>query len=639
MAESLFVIDAYAHIYQFFYAIRGLSGPDGEPVNAVYGFARLVENLRNKYGPDYMAVAFDGPGRLLRHDIYEDYKANRPPMPEDLERQIPLIRELLSAQEIPQLAAEGYEADDVLAAVAREAAGQGIETVIVTTDKDAEQLIDEQTRVLHIHKDRELMLGPAELREQKGLEPCQVVEMMALCGDTTDNIPGVPGIGPKTALKLIRQFGSVRNLYGNLDQIKSDKLRQKLEEHRDDVELAARLVKLEPDIPIDFDVDQCRLSETVPEAALRFYRALGFRSLMGGDARAKAPEAGQSSLLAAEAETAPPDTLETQAKQYEAVTTREALARLASALGDQDVISVDLETTSLRPRRARIVGLAFSWRPHQGAYVATAGPKGEECCSVEEALEVLTPILEADAPAKVGQNLKYDIAVLKNYGVELGGLQCDAMVCSYLLRPARRGHGLDALARRHLNYETVKIDELIGTGAEQRTMDAVPIRKVVPYACEDADVALQLCQVLTRELEEQGLWDLFERLEMPLVPVLAQMEWVGVRVDGGQLTEMSTEFAGRLRELQRDIFREAGRELNVNSPQQLSTVLFDELGLPPPRGKRRTTGYSTASDVLTGLKDEHPIADYVLRHQEQSDPDQFHQPPGTGSGINPQAGS
>jgi DNA polymerase-1 len=309
-------------------------------------------------------------------------------------------------------------------------------------------------------------------------------------------------------------------------------------------------------------------------------------------------------------------TIETTTKDYGAVTDLDGLRALAATLAEQHTIAVDLETTSLEPRNARIVGFAFSWAADQGRYVATAGPEGTEVCPLQEAIELLRPVLEADRPAKCGQNLKYDMAVLENVGIELGGVVCDSMVASYLLRPADRSHGLDALARRHLGYETVKISELIGKGADQTTMDRVPVSKAAPYACEDADVAFQLATMLTDRLHEDDLWELFETLEMPLVPVLADMEWRGVRVDMAQLRGLSTEFAEELGGLERDIHRQAGHEFNINSPQQLSKVLFEELKLPAPRGGRRTTGYSTASDVLESLREEHAIARLVLRYRE-----------------------
>ncbi|MFO7959296.1 MAG: DNA polymerase I [Candidatus Brocadiia bacterium] len=610
MPETLFAIDAYSHIYQFFYAIKGLTGPDGEPVNALYGFARMVEKIREEYDPEYFVVAFDAPGELERRKVYEEYKAGRPPMPDPLQSQIPLIKELLQAHGIPCLSSEGHEADDLLATLAERAAENDINSVLVTTDKDAEQLINEHTAVLHIHKDRETLLDPETLAEEKGIEPWQVVEVMALAGDSTDNIPGVPGIGPKTALKLIREYGDVETLYEHLDEVSGPKTRQNLAEHRQDVELARQLVTLKRDVPIEIDWNACRDDGGDAKKVDRFYRAVGFHSL-----RAEDPAPGGQMSLFAEKE---PLTLEAADKDYTTLTDPGEVRALAERLAGLDEFAVDLETTSLQPRDARIVGLAFSWEPHQGVYVATAGPRGEQTCALEEALAALGPLLEAETPRKLGQNLKYDMAVLRNYGIRLGGLHCDSMVASYVLDPASRAHNLDALSSRWLNYRPVKIGEIIGEGKTQKRMDQVPVSRVGPYACEDADLALQLSRLLEERLRREELWDLFEQLEAPLVPVLAEMEWTGIKVDTARLEALSEEFAGRLAELEATIHEEAGEEFNVNSPQQLSTILFEKLGCPTPRNARTTTGYSTASDILTDLKDEFPIAQHVLEYRELS---------------------
>jgi len=610
MSETLFAIDAFSHIYQFFYAIKGLTGPDGEPVNALYGFARMVKKIREEYDPDYLVVAFDAPGELERRQVYEQYKAGRPPMPEPLQSQIPLIKQLLEAHGIPCLSAEGHEADDVLATLAEQAAERDLNNVLVTTDKDAEQLINEHTAVLHIHKDREMLLDQETLAQQKGIEPWQVVEIMALAGDPTDNIPGVPGIGSKTALKLIRDYGDVETLYEHLDEVSGPKTRQNLAEHREDVELARKLVTLKRDVPVEIDWNACRDDSIDTDAVDRFYRAVGFHSL-----RAAQPSRGGQMPLFAEKE---PVTLETTNKDYRTLTNPDEVRALARRLAELDELAVDLETTSLQTRAARIVGLAFSWQPHQGVYVATAGPKGEKVCPLEEALAALRALLEAETPRKLGQNLKYDMAVLRNYDIRLGGLHCDSMVASYVLDPVSRAHNLDALSNRWLNYRPVKIAEIIGQGKSQKRMDHVPVSRVGPYACEDADLALQLCRVLEDRLRRENLWDLFEQLEAPLVPVLADMEWTGIKVDTARLETLSEEFTGSLAELEAKIHREAGEEFNVNSPMQLSTILFEKLGCPAPRNARTTTGYSTASDVLTDLKDEYPIAEYVLDYRELS---------------------
>jgi DNA polymerase-1 len=618
MAQKLFAVDAFAHIYQFFYAIKGLTGPDGEPVNAVYGFARMLQQIMREYGPDYLVVAFDGRGKLERKKLYSEYKANRKPMPPALERQIPVIEQLLDVLKVPKLSADGQEADDVLATLAARASEEGIQTVIVTTDKDAEQLIDEDTRVLHIHKDGQAMLDADALVAAKGITPQQVVDMLSLAGDSSDNVPGVPGVGPKTALELIQQFGSVEDLYERLDEVPSEKTRQRLAEHREDVRTAAELVTLNRRVPLELDWESCRAGGADSEEVRRFYAALGFRSLLDEQAPTHPGSSEQGSLFDTRGPEAALDSIATVQKDYSTVSDVGALRALVAELERQPEVAVDLETTSLEPRRAAIVGISFSWRPHQGVYVAVAGPKGAAVCPAELALSLLKPVLEARAPQKTGQNLKYDISVLKNYSVEVGGLAGDSMVASYLLHPSSRSHGLDALARRHLSYSPVPIDELIGKAGRQITMDQVPIEKVAPYSCEDADLALQLSRKLAEELKHEDLWDLFVELELPLVPVLADMEWQGIRVDTAQLQSLSAEFSGKLSELEQMIYKEAGQQFNINSPQQVSVVLFEKLKLPAPRGRRTAKGYSTAVSVLEDLRKDHPVVDFMLQYRELS---------------------
>jgi len=619
MPERLFLIDAHAHIYQAFYAIRGLTGPDGEPVNAVYGFAKMLRKIRKEHDPDYVAVVFDPPGKVFRHKMYEDYKATRKPMPDELRRQLPVIREMLQAQGIPALMTENFEADDVMASAARVAAEHGVASVLVTTDKDAEQLIDDMTTVLHMHKDREVWLDPPGLEELKGLTPRQVVDLMSLAGDATDNVPGVRGIGPKTAAKLIKEFGSVENLYANLDKVGSATTRKRLEENRDAVELSRRLVLIDRKAPVELDLEKCRPPAAEPRQAVEFYRALGFESLI--DTAPAAPVATQASLFGAEAKEGTAAGLQdvhSHKKDYRTLRTRKDVRALADELRKHAPFCVDLETTGLDPHTVDIVGLAFSWSAHQGVYVATAGPKGEKVCPAGDALAELKPLLQDAEVGKIGQNLKYDMQVLKRYDVALRGIVCDTMVASYLLEPSERGHGLDALALRHLGYRTVKISELIGKGRDEILMSSVPVERVAEYACEDADVTFQLAEKLMAGLGEFELLGLFRDLELPLVSVLAEMEWRGVKINGDELGALSGEFEKEMAQLQERIYEEAGAEFNVASTKQLSEVLFGKLKLPRPAGKARTTGYSTDSDVLDGLAAEHAIARDLLRWREVS---------------------
>ena len=624
MAKRLFLVDGFAHCYQAFYAIKSLTGSDGEPVNAVYSFARMLKKIRRDFQPDYLAVVFDPPGKVFRHEIYEDYKATRKPMPGELQRQLPIIREMLRRQGIPVLVVEGYEADDVMGTAARQAAKQDVASVLVTTDKDAEQLIDGMTSVLHMHKDRQVLLDGQTLKQKEGIEPSQVVDVMALAGDPSDNVPGVPGIGPKTAARLISRFGSVENIYSNLDKVENESLRKRLTEHRDKAALSRRLVLIDSQVPFELDLEECR-SDRQDSAELReFFHALGFRSLLDEDApyQPSAPTlpARQGALFDGPAvETGEPVAdIQTLKKDYKVIRDLAGVRELCGTLRRHAPFSLDLETTSLEPHQARIVGIALSWHPHQGVYVATAGPAGEKVCPVEEAIGVLKPILEDPDVGKIGQNLKYDMQVLKNYDVELRGIVCDAMIASYLLNPSEKGHGLDALALRHLNYMSIKITELIGEGRHQLTMDRVPVDRVAQYSCEDADVAYQLSRMLMEELAGQELLPLFRDLELPLIPVLASMEWHGVKIDESQLKDVSEEFDKELDELQELIFKAAGERFNLNSPRQLSLVLFERMKLPRVRGRTRTTGHSTDSQVLEEIARVHPIGKYLLRWRELS---------------------
>ena len=625
MPERFFLIDGHAHCYQMFFAIRGLTAPDGEPVNAVYGFARLLRKLHKQYQPDYLAVAFDPPGKVFRHEAYEQYKATRKPMPDELQRQMPLIEEMLSVHRIPALTVENYEADDVMGSAAKMLAEMNIQTVLVSTDSDVEQLLDGMTFVLHLHRDREVFLDEEKLKEQEGIRPFQVVELRALAGDQSDNVPGVPGIGPKRAAMLIEQFGTVENIYANLDQVESEDLRGRLAQNKAQAELSRQLVTIKCDVPIKLPLDRCRVGQADPAEVQSFYHSLGFQSLLSEapSSVATLPDVARQRTLFPpdEAPDLPPgeyESIDTVEKDYHVIRETGELQKLAAELANQECFVVDLETTSLTRRNAEIVGFAFSWAPHRATYVATAGPAGETVCPLQETLHVLRPVLEDASTGKIGHNLKYDISVLKNYGMVLRGLMCDTMVASYLLRPAERGHGLDALSERLLNYKKIKTEELIGSGRSQVPMNKVSVERVGRYACEDADVTLQLSRDLIPQLKSEELWHLFVELELPLVQVLAEMEWQGIKVDQGQLSAISEQFEVELSQLRDDIFGAAGEEFNINSPKQLSVILFEKLKLPVPANKKRETGYSTDSSVLTGLKQHHPVAGHLLKYRELS---------------------
>ncbi len=624
MSDKFFLVDAHSYLYQAFFAIRGLTDPAGEPVNAVYGFARMLQKLIKDYNPDYLAVATDLPGKVFRHEIYEDYKATRKPMPEALVRQIPLAYEMLEKYEIPLLTADNYEADDVMASAAKQASKEGLDAVLVTTDKDVEQVIDEKISVLHIHKNKEIVLDVDGLRKKHGIEPWQVVEMMSLAGDSSDNIPGVPGIGPKTALKLLKQFRSVDNLYENIDKVSSDSIKTKLQKNHDLVRLSRRLVTVETDLPLEIDYESCRLSDAPPETALRFFQALGFRSLADGAKTQRRNKKSHQGMLFdnSDAETdslgVEPENIDSVENSYQVIRTLDGLRSVLEKIKDKKVFAIDLETTSLDPHEAELVGVALSWRAHQGVYAAMKGPEGEEVCPLQESLNLLKDILDNPRVGKVGQNLKYDIMVLKSYGLNMKGVVCDTMVASHLLNPSERSHSLEALSLRCLNYRPVEIEELVEGEKNKLRMDKVSVEKVTRYACEDADLAYRLYELLYPELKGRGLLEVLKKIELPLIHVLADMEWLGIKINRNYLEELGREFDLALQDLQKKIYYMAGTEFNINSPQQLSEVLFQRLKLPVPKGKKRNTGYSTDQKVLTELAAEHEIADDLLRWRRLS---------------------
>ncbi len=620
MPEKIFIIDAHSYLYQAFYAIRGLTAPDGEPVNAVYGFARMLQKLIREYRPDYLAVATDLAGEVFRHDIYKDYKATRKPMPEALVRQIPVAYEMLRKYGIPLLSAERYEADDVLGSAARLAASKGLEAVLVTTDKDVRQLINENIKVLHVHKQKEIMLDPKTFAEKYGVEPEQVIDMMSLSGDSSDNIPGVPGVGPKTALKLILQFGSVTKLYENLHQVKSDSMRRRLSENREMVELSRRLVTIEDGLSLNVDLEACRVAQRPPEELKQFFKALGFRSLSEDEGPGQGGNStGQGMLFDTEKESAEENIhgdIRSTETSYTLVNSTSGLRDLKERLRANGSFSIDLETTSLDPHEAQIVGISFSRRAGEAAYLAFMGPEGETVCPVDAGLDMLRDLLEDEGIGKIGQNLKYDSMVLRSHGVRLGGIVCDTMIASYLLTPSERSHSLDSLSLRYLNYRPIPIENLLGQGKSKRTMQHVPVRDVRDYACEDADLAYRLSEVLVPRLRKLGIYEVFLEQELPLVEVLSEMEWLGIGIDRDYMRKVSEEMALTLQELENKIYCYAGVKFNINSPRQLSEVLFERLSLPKPRGKKRTTGYSTDRKVLYDLSSEYEIASHLLQWRE-----------------------
>jgi len=603
---DVWVVDSHSLIFQVFHAIPPMTGPAGQPVAAIYGFCRDMLFLLEKKRPDYLICAFDMHGPTFRHEIYEDYKVTRDEMPEEMPSQIEGIRRFLEAMQIPVLESPGFEADDVLAAVAAETAKKGWNCTLVTTDKDCRQLITDQVRMFNVRKN--LFYNADNLMEDWGIRPEQVVDFQALVGDPTDNVPGVPLIGPKIAKDLLNQFNDLEGVLSNADKISGKKRKENLQNGRDAAMLSLELVRLREDVPIEWDWDTYRVSPMDQAACESLCVEFGFRGL-----------ANQMSQLAAtmdsDSESAT-DSMPEESLDYQTVDSLEALDKLVAILVDQSRISIDTETTHTSPRWADLVGVSIAWEPGKSRYIPVKSPEGDVQLPLEETIEKLRPILESSSIKKIGQNLKYDQIVLRGLGVDLAGVDFDTMVAHYLIEAGARSHGLDELSRRYLNHKTIKISELIGKGKNQKRMDEVPVEQVSRYACEDADIPLRLFEVLENRLQMEGLIKLFHDVEIPLIDVLAEMEFNGIKVDIDRLGELSKVYGKRLEALELEIYQLAGREFNIASPKQLAEMLFQERGLPVV--KKTKTGPSTDAEVLEQLAKQDPLPQKIIEHRQYS---------------------
>jgi len=592
--ETAYVIDSHSLIFQVFHAIPEMTSPRGEPVSALFGFLRDLLFLIEECRPDYLIAAFDLPGLTFRHDLYEAYKANRSEMPTELASQFPKIRSMLGALGIPVVDAPGYEADDVLATVARLCDSAGTRCLLVTGDKDCRQLITDHVSIYNIRKNREYIA--ADLLEDWGIRPDQVVDFQSLVGDKVDNVPGVPMIGPKIARELLDTYGTLDEVLASTERVKQKKRRENLENHADDARMSRQLVRLDDNVPITIDWEASRPGGYDAEKIAAMCADFGFRSL------------GERAV--ALADDRPP--VEWEAN-YETVDSLDRLAELVSEIKSIKRLSVDTETTSVNPRLAKLVGLSLAWREGEAYYVPVRGPTGDKLLDADAALDLLRPVLEDPGIGKIGQNLKYDMIVLRGAGVELAGIDFDTMVASYLLDAGERTHNLDDLAKKYLNHQTTKIDALIGKGKNQKRMDEVPVAEVGPYAAEDADVPLRLLPLLEKRLLDEELDELNGQMELPLIEVLAELEFNGVRVNVERLQELSESFGKRLHQLEIEIEELAGHPFNIASPKQLAQVLFSELGLPVL--KKTKTGPSTDASVLEELASRHPLPAKIMEHR------------------------
>lgn len=632
--KRLVLIDGHGLAYRMFFAIQAtLTTREMEPTNATYGFTRtLVDLLKSEDPPDYLAVSFDT-GRTFRHDKFEDYKGTREKMPDDLQVQIKRIHEVLEAFSIPILEAENYEADDVLGTVARLAGEMGLHTVIVTGDRDLLQLVDAHTTVqLPGSRSGEVQnFDEAAVQEKYGLTPEQLVDFKALVGDKSDNIPGVAGVGEKTATELLQQYQSLENVYTHLDDIANTRARNALAKGRDEAFLSYELGRIVKDVPVAFDLEACRTRDYNRDRVAEIFRELEFRSLLAQvpdmEGAIQPPQVGESQQLPLFGGMAAP-TPASPAVLTDAPTTTHiildegALAALVKALESAETIAFDTETTSTDQMQAKLVGISLAVKPGEGYYIPV-GHKLDDMAQLplETVIEHLRPVLTDPNIPKCGHNIKYDAVVMEQHGLQISPLGFDNMIGEWLLRPGgSRGRlGLKHLAFVRLGIEMTEIEALIGSGKKQITMDLVPIEQAAPYAAADADMTLRLREHIHHDLAEQGLEELFYGIEMPLVPVLAKMEQTGVLLNTEFLKELSIELNDLLGTLIGRIYRIVGYEFNINSTQQLSKVLFEDLQLPT-EGIRKTSGgrYSTAADVLESLqgRDTTGMIKTILEYRE-----------------------
>ena len=581
LGESLvYVIDSYALIYQLFFALPPMSGPNGQPVGAIHGYIRDIVELIESKSPTHVIAVFDPPGKVFRHEFYPEYKANRDPMPDDLRNQIPNIKRMLDAMGVVRLEVPNFEADDVMATVAQLIDQAGGKAFLVTSDKDCRQLISDNVKMYNIRKD--VLFDAEDLMQTWGIRPDQVVDFQALVGDSVDNVPGVQQIGPKTATALLAEFGDLEGVLENAHTVKAKNRREKLMYGREDAMMSRRLVELDRHIEIEIDWKSAQLGGINRDEVEKLCDEFGFRRL-------------KDRLLNADVETAPV----VWECEYQLVESVGQLKEILSRITKDDLLSVDTETTSVRASATELVGYSFAWEEGIAYYVPVKSREEDVQLDADEVREAMRVVLEDPHIKKIGQNLKFDMVVLRQHGIRMQGLYFDTLVAHYLLEPGVRNHKLDTLSLRYLNHKPVSFEELCGKGKKQITIDQAPLDQVTNYAAEDADVVLRLVGILETMIDDKGLTSLLHDVELPLIEVLVEMECNGIHVDTELLGAMSERFTVRLASLRESIYQEAGSEFNIDSPKQLSKVLFEDLTLPVI--KKTKTGASTDAEVLNQL--------------------------------------
>lgn len=609
--KTFYIIDGHALCYRAYYAfIRNpLINSKGQNTSAIFGFARMFFKLIEDQNPDYLAVAFDPPRKTFRSEIFPEYKANRAKTPDDLKEQVEEIKNLVKSLDIPVLIPEDSEADDILGTVADKYSREGYEVILVTGDKDAYQLVNDNVKIYANTKgiSEHIIYDNDKVKEKLGVTPEQIIDYMALVGDTADNVPGVKGVGAKTAEKLINQYGSLDGVYEHIDEIKGAN-QKKLIENKENAYLSKELVTIKKDLELDFKIEDAVFEGFDHEKAVAYFQEMEMKSIIDDyfsisdymeEPKEKKPE------------------IKTDYKLVESRTDlEEAFAEIEKA----SLISIDTETTSVKPVDAEIVGFSISLKEGQGWYFpiennSLFSESGVEY-SKDELLHLFKPVIENLNIKKIGQNIKYDYIIFKNEDIEIKGIYFDTMVASYLIDPSVRRHNMDDMAEFYLNYKTVKYSDLVGKGKNAVSITEVPIKELAHYACEDTDITLRLFNILEPKLKEMNLEKLFYDIEMPLVQVLAEMEYCGVKIDTAYFTELSAENDKKLKEVQENIYRLADSQFNINSTKELSSILFEKLGLKPV--KKTKTGFSTDISVLEALKNDHEIIKYLIEYRTLS---------------------
>lgn len=628
-STKLFLLDAYALIYRAYYAFIKNPRVNSKGLNtsAILGFVNTLEEVINKEKPGYLGIAFDPSGPTFRHEAYEEYKAQRESTPEDIKLAVPIIKQIIKAYRIPILEVKGYEADDVIGTLAKQASKQNVETYMMTPDKDYAQLVEDNVFMYRPkYGDKEFeILGPEQVIEKYEIShQSQIIDLLGLMGDTSDNIPGCPGVGIKTAQKLIQEFGSIDNLLENTNKLKGA-LKKKVEENVEQIKFSKFLATIKIDVPIELNLEELKREEINKDELREIFDELEFKTLAErilkeSDSPTLNFQTGpiQGNLFeeftpnnTGEAKESKNTEVENATKSYELIDNLDDITKLVQKLMKAKEIALDTETTGVEAMEAELVGISFSIKKHEAFYI----PFSEKREEVEKTLELLKPIFNNKESLKIGQNIKYDLLILKNYGIEIAGPMFDTMIAHYVVQPELR-HNMDYLAEIYLNHTTIPIESLIGPkGKNQKSMRDLDPREVYIYGCEDADITLQLKEKLEKDLIANNALELFNTIEMPLVPVLVDMEYNGVLLDKKALKSLSKDFSERMNKLEKEIHEVAGEEFNVSSPKQVGEVLFDKLKIDEKAKKTKTGQYVTSEEVLLKYQDKHPVVSKILDYR------------------------